>query len=169
MFSKIYQVLKRTKIEKKTNKIRFLTQKKECPHKGGHYKHKRALSDNFLIVSGLLSKFIRNIRDDIHDFRHERAILGNRHDAHVIALDDEERDRVDRSATARCRRIALVLVATKAKANGHAAHRHDGCFARLDRFTNDSFRLRDVAELFQKSFCKFFNSHILNIVIKINT
>jgi len=30
MFSKIYQVLKRTKIEKKTNKIRFLTKKKNA-------------------------------------------------------------------------------------------------------------------------------------------
>ena len=106
------------------------------------------LNDNSLIVSGLLCKFICNIGNDIHNFRNEGAILGNRHDAHVIALDNKERHRIDRSTTARRRRIALALMAAKAKAYGNATHRHHSRITGLNRFTNDSFRLRDEAEFF---------------------
>ena len=56
-----------------------------------------------------------------------------------------------------------AVVTTEAEAHGHTAHGDYSGFTRLDGFADDSLRLRDEAELFQKSFCKFFYSHGDNI------
>ena len=42
------------------------------------------------------------------------------------------------------------LVTAKAEANGHTAYRNNSRFTRLDRVSNDGFRLRDEAEFFRR-------------------
>ena len=52
----------------------------------------------------------------------------------------------------------------KAETHRDATYGNHRRFARLNGLTNNRFRLGNEAELFQKSFCKFFDSHVLNII-----
>ena len=136
------------------------------PAQSGHDTLKGWYDKPQLFGVGLLAELVDHVGHNVHDLGHQRAVLANRHHAHVVTLDHQERHRFYGGATARGRSVPFALVTAKAKAYGHTAHGNDGRIARLDRFTDDSLRLSNETELFQKSFCKFFDSHGLNIVIR---
>ena len=125
--------------------------------------------NNLFCCVRLFAELVHHVGNNVHDLGNQRTVLGDRHNAHVITLDDQERYRFNGSSATGGRGITLAGVTSKTEPYGYATYGNHRRFARLDRLANDCFRLGNEAEFFQKSFCKFFNSHIFNITKKINT